>query len=71
MADYIYKRKDGGETLCYGKVDPFANYALVCEDEGMDGIAADIGPDTATTWFGVCRHLEKNYCDNIEQVETV
>ena len=67
-ADYVYKRKDGGETWCYGTDHNCANYAVVCDDESYDGIATDI---VATTWHQVCKHLEANYNNKVEQVEIV
>lgn len=67
-ADYVYKRKDGGETWCYGTDFDCANYAVVCDDESYDGIADDI---VATTWHQVCKHLEDNYHPQVEQVEIV
>ncbi len=67
-ADYIYKRKDGGTTSCYGTGHNCANYAVVCDDEDYDGIVADI---VATSWYQVCEHLEQNYNSQVEQVEIV
>lgn len=67
-ADYVYKRKDGGVTECYGTDHNCANYAVVCDDEMYDGIADDI---EATTWHQVCKHLEDNYYGAVEQVEIV
>ena len=40
-ANYIYKRKDGGTTHCYGYVEETSNFSLVCENEYNDGIVAD------------------------------
>ena len=40
-ANYIYKRKDGGTTHCYGYVKETSNFSLVCENEYNDGIVAD------------------------------
>ena len=40
-ANYIYKRKDGGTTDCYGYVEETSNFSLVCENEYNDGIVAD------------------------------
>lgn len=40
-ANYIYKRKDGGTTDCYGYVEETSNFSLVCENEYNDSIVAD------------------------------
>jgi hypothetical protein len=68
-ANYTYHRKDGGTTLCYGKVLEDSNFSLACDDEYNDGIVADYeGP---ATWRAVCAYLEKNYDTQIEQIEAV
>lgn len=69
QADYIYKRNDGGTTYCYGTVQEGANFSLVCDDEYMDGIAADVDTDENNTWRKVCKYLENNYNSKIEQIE--
>ena len=67
MTDYIYKRKDGGTTHCYGKVAEGANFYVVCANEFADGWWAD--NEVCTTWKQVCVYLEKNYNAHIEQIE--
>ena len=71
-ADYIYTRKNGGTTHCYGSVEDDSNYDLVCENELMDGIWAEGNPAspefTFTNWREACIHLEKEYCSTIEQI---
>lgn len=68
--DYIYKRKDGGATWCYGKVEEDSNFSIVCGNEKYDGIAADVDTAINNTWFKVCKHLENNYRKDIEQIES-
>lgn len=68
MVDYTYKRKDGGKTVCYGKVEDGANYSVACENEWYDCIISDI--EGMTTWRQVCKHLEKWLNPKIEQIET-
>lgn len=66
--DYIYNRKDGGTTYCYGEVLEDSNFSLVDDDEELDGIVADYtGP---TSWHSVCVYLEKNYSTTVEQLES-
>lgn len=69
MADFTYKRKDGGTTLCYGKVQEASNFSVVCDNEYNDGIVTDINTDEYNTWRKVCKYLEDNYNDKIEQIE--
>jgi len=69
-ADYIYKRKDGGTTACYGKIYEDSNFEVCCEDEYLDGIwAGDVG-FTPKTWPQVCEYLEKYYDGQIVQLQT-
>ena len=49
-ADYVYKKKDGNTIDCYGKIYEDSNFAVVCENELYDGIAADIDGDKYNTW---------------------
>ena len=67
--DYTYKRKDGGTTFCYGKVEEDSNFSIVCDDENHDGIANDVDTKINNTWYKVCKHLESNYRKDIEQIE--
>lgn len=68
--DYVYKRKDGGTTFCYGEVEENSNFSIVCDDENHDGIADDVDTAISNTWFKVCKHLEKNYRKDIEQIQS-
>lgn len=69
-ATYVYNRKDGGITLCYGKIYEDSNFSVVCENEYLDGIwAGDVG-FTPKTWSQVCEYLEKYYDSQIEQLES-
>ena len=70
-ADYIYKRQDGGTTACYGPLEDNSNFGLVCVDEDMDGIWVYRDPDVLKTWHQICKYLEENYCDSIEQLESL
>ena len=40
-AEHLYKRKDGGETYCYGELRDDSNFQITCDDENNDGAAAD------------------------------
>lgn len=66
--DYIYKRKDGDTTYCYGKIEEDSNFSIVCEDEFADGVWTD--NEKFTTWRQVCKFLENNYNTKIEQIST-
>ena len=72
--EYIYKRKDGGETTCYGLVEEDSNFEVVCEDEELDGIYADgldfIPEGEPFAWWHICRYLEENYDTQIIQLES-
>lgn len=81
--EYIYTRKDGGNTTCYGLVEEDSNFEVVCEDEALDGIYADgldfipEGPAISTgaweepfAWWHICRYLEENYDAQIIQLES-
>ena len=64
-ADYVYKKKDGNTIDCYGKIHEDSNFAVVCENELYDGIAADIDGDKYNTWkkaieSGVIPRLQKH-----------
>ena len=52
-ADYVYKKKDGNTIDCYGKIHEDSNFAVVCENELYDGIAA------RHRWRQI-QHLEKS-----------
>lgn len=56
MADYIYKRKDGGTTECYGSVEEDSNFEIITRNEYDDGIVDDY--DGRPTWFAVCKYFE-------------
>lgn len=64
-ADYVYQRKDGGTTLCYGKVRPESNFEVTCDNEWNDGI---FNSDSFRTWKQACEYLEKYYDRQIEQL---
>ncbi len=66
--DYIYTRKDGGTTYCYGEIREDSNFAIACDNEYRDGIWTD--NDNFTTWKQVCEYLESHYDRKIEQLET-
>ena len=73
QVDYIYTRKDGGTTHCYGDASlPDSNFDVACEDEMLDGVYALGNPDNVIDgfphWKDVCVLLEKNYCSTIEQI---
>lgn len=68
MTDYIYKRKDGGTTYCYGKVEETSNFSIVCDNEYKDGIFTDNDPEKNNTWRKVCMYLEANYDSQIEEI---
>ena len=69
-ADYVYKKKDGNTIDCYGKIHEDSNFAVVCENELYDGIAADIEGDKYNTWKKVCDYLVTNYRKDVVEVET-
>lgn len=71
-ADFVYNRKDGGQTHCYGTIEWDSNFAVVCDNEYLDGIwCGDSGIDPETVgWEGVCAYLEEYYDTQIEQLET-
>jgi hypothetical protein len=68
--DYKYLREDGSETWCYGDIKPDSNFMVTCEDEELDGIAADIDGSEFNTWDKVCNYLELNYSNAIEEITT-
>jgi predicted AlkP superfamily phosphohydrolase/phosphomutase len=68
--DYKYKRADGDEVYCYGKIEEDSNFSIVCDDEDYDGIAADIDATIYNTFRKVCKYLEANYRADIAQIET-
>jgi hypothetical protein len=68
MIDYTYTRKDGGTTLCYGKILEDSNFQITCENEFNDGVWTD--NENFTTWRQVCQHLEENYDPKIEEITT-
>ncbi len=67
---YVYTRKDGGETWCYGHMRLDSNYAVCCEDEELDGIWAGDIDFNPTNWREVCEYLEEHYDSQIVQLET-
>jgi len=65
---YIYNRKDGGTTFCYGKLLRDSNLYVTCDDEYYDGIVDD---NEHTTWHAVCAHLETFYNTQIEEISAI
>ena len=70
QADYVYKRKNGGTTLCYGNLEEDSNFSVVCDNENLDGTWAERDHKKQKSWKDVCKHLEEVYDENIEQLET-
>ncbi len=70
--DYIYKRKDGGTTYCYGDIEEDSNFVVACDNEDFDGVVCDIDSvrDNLNTWRKVCKYLEERHRPDIEQLET-
>lgn len=68
-ANYIYKRKDGGTTDCYGYVEETSNFSLVCDNEYNDGIVSDY--EGASNWESVCKYLETRYNGQIEEITVI
>ena len=69
-ADYVYKRKNGGTTHCYGTLEEDSNFVIACDNENLDGVWADRDPKKQRSWKDICEHLEEIYDENIEQLET-
>ncbi len=69
-ADYVYKRKNGGTTHCYGTIEEDSNFHIACDNENLDGVWADRDPEKQRSWKDICEHLEEIYDENIEQLET-
>lgn len=69
--DYIYKRKDGGTTYCYGTVEETSNFAITCDNEFNDGIYTDNDFEKRNTWRRVCQYLEENYDSQIEELTAI
>jgi hypothetical protein len=69
-ADYVYNRKNGGTTHCYGILKEDSNFFVVCDNEHLDGVWAERDPLKQKSWKDVCEHLEEVYDENIEQLET-
>jgi len=69
---YVYKRKDGGETWCYGTIKWDSNFEVVCQNEYNDGVwTGDLEFDPVKEgWEGVCKYLEEYYDPQIEQLQT-
>ena len=69
---YKYKRKDGGETYCYGEILEDSNFEITCEFEDClkDGVACDIDTDKYNTWKKICEYLENNYSTVIGEIES-
>lgn len=70
-ATFIYNRKDGGTTQCYGTVQEDSNFDIVCDDEFNDGTYTDNNFEDCNTWNRVCKFLEAHYDAQIEQIEAV
>lgn len=66
MATYIYQRKDGGTTECYGDISEDSNFDVVCENENYDRVYTD---NSCKSWKALCSFLEENYYNHIEQIE--
>lgn len=71
ITKYTYQRKDGGTTDCFGELRKDSNFAIACDDEYKDGIAADVDMTHIWNWKQVCEYLEANYDTQIEQIEAV
>ena len=72
---YIYKRKDGDTTFCYGELNEGDNIEITLDADvdGIDGVAADIDvmdPKT-NTWKKICEYLENNYSSKISELSAV
>ena len=67
---FVFNRKDGGRTLCFGKIEEDSNFEVICDNEAFDGIAADIDCTELNTWTKVCKHLEANYNPKVEEITT-
>ena len=68
QADYIYKRKDGGTTYCYGEVREDSNFEVTCDNEINDGVYCDNDSEKNNTWRRVAKHLEEVYDTQIEEL---
>ncbi len=69
QADYIYTRKNGGKTECFGELEEDSRFDLSCEDEINDIIWGRIIPeDELITWREVCIYLENSYCSTIKEI---
>lgn len=69
-AAYIYNRKDGGTTYCYGKLEEDANFDVICYNECYDGTWAERDPEVHKEWKDICEFLEANYNTRIEEISS-
>lgn len=65
--EYIYERKDGGTTDCYGKLNQNSNIQLACVDEFNDTIWIPVR-GVGNSWQAVCRWLERTHDNQIEEM---
>lgn len=68
MKTYTYKRADGGTTDCYGKLRPDSNIQVTCENEMYDFMYTT---NSCKTWEALCRHLEANHNNKVEELTAV
>lgn len=61
MASYQHVCKTGNIIQCFGTVEDDSNFSVVCDNEGDDGIVADVDTTEHNTWKKVCQYLEENY----------
>ena len=67
-ADYIYNRKDGGMTKCYGKILWDSSFFIECNDENDSGHVEDLEGETHNTWRKACVYLEENGFNEVEEI---
>ncbi len=70
MTTYVYKRKDGGTTDCYGKLEEDSCLSVACsfEESHKDRDITFIDTIKFNTWQKVCELLEKNLSSKIEEI---
>lgn len=69
---YTYQRKDGGTTDCYGSLTKDSNIEITCENEFNDGTWTDAqAMRSIWNWEQLCKYLEANYNDKIEELVAV
>jgi len=64
-------RYKGNVVWCYGKISKDSNFEVVADDEGEDGMVADI--EGLPTWKQVVEHLVDcgKFPSGLQQVEAV